>query len=167
MELSNILGSISNIEDYQKLYNHDWRKHETKVRKKNIDKRRNYLSEKINQNDLMSKKHKKVYTVLNYIDHQHILIFTVSGYVSISAFALAGIHIGITRSEIEINIRVITAGIKKYKSIIKKEKKHNKIVLLAKTKLNSVEVLTSKALIDDFAWTNNVLKEFYHMKEEN
>ena len=98
----------------------------------------------------MSKKHKKVYTVLNYIDHQHILIFTVSGYVSISAFALAGIHIGITRSEIEINIRVITAGIKKYKSIIKKEKKHNK-VLLAKTKLNSVEVLTSKALIDDFA----------------
>ena len=86
-----------------------------KVRKKNIDKRRNYLSEKRNQNDLMSKKHKKVYTVLNYIEHQLFLIFTVSAYVSISAFALAGIHIGIISSEIEIKICVITPGIKKYK----------------------------------------------------
>ena len=58
-----------------------------KVRKKNIDNRRNYLSEKINQNDLMSKKHKKVYTVLNYIEHQLILIFTISGCVSIAAFS--------------------------------------------------------------------------------
>ena len=83
-------------------------------------------------------------------------------------FALAGIHIGVTSSEIEIKICVITAGIKKYKSIIKKEKrKHDKIVFWAKSKLNSVEVLTSKALIDEFALTNNVLKEFYDMKEEN
>ena len=39
--------------------------------------------------------------------------------------------------------------IKKYKSIIKKKKKkHDKIVLLVKYKLNSIEVLISKALID-------------------
>ena len=30
-----------------------------KLRQKNIDKRRNYLSQKVNQHDLMSKKHKK------------------------------------------------------------------------------------------------------------
>ena len=36
-----------------------------------------------------------------------------------------------------------------YKSIIKKkEKKHDKIVLLAKTKLDTIEVLVSKSLID-------------------
>ena len=134
-----------------------------KFRKKNIDEKRNYLSEKVIQNDLKSKKHKKVYTVLNYIEHQLILIFPVSGRVSISAFALAGIHIGITSSEIELKICVITAGIKKYQPIIKKEKKkHDKIALLAKSRLNSVEVLTSKALIDEFALTNDVLKEFYH-----
>ena len=138
-----------------------------KFRKKNIDKRRNYLSEKINQNDLMRRKNKNVYTVLDYIEYQLILIFTVSGCVSISAFALAGIHIGITSSGIELKICVITAGIKKYKSIIKKEKKkHNKTVLFTKSKLNSVEVLTSKALINEFALRNDVLKEFYHMKEE-
>ena len=138
-----------------------------KFRKRNIDKRRNYLSEKINQNDLMRRKNKKVYTVLDYIEYQLILIFTVSRCVSISAFALAGIHIGITSSEIELTICVITAGIKKYQPIIKKEKKkHDKIALLAKSRLNSVEVLTSKALIDEFALTNDELKEFYHMKEE-
>ena len=41
-----------------------------------------------------------------------------------------------------------TAGIKKYKSIIEKKKeKHDKIVLLAKSKSNSIEVLISKVLI--------------------
>ena len=60
-----------------------------------------------------------------------------------------------------------------YKSIIKKKrKKHNKIVLLAKFKLNNIEVLISKALINsninhnEFVLINDVLKEFYDMKEE-
>ena len=64
-------------------------------------------------------------------------------------------------------------GIKKYKSIIKKKKKkHDKIVLLAKSKVSSIEVLISKALTDsnisheEFVLINNVLKEFYDMKEE-
>ena len=48
------------------------------------------------------------------------MIFSVSGRVSISAFALAGIHIGITSSEIDLKICVITAGIKKYQPIINK-----------------------------------------------
>ena len=62
----------------------------------------------------------------------------------ISAFAsLFGIPIGITSSAKGLKICAITAGIKKYKSIIKK-KKHDKIVLFAKSKLNSI----SKALTD-------------------
>ena len=48
-------------------------------RLKNIDETRNYLSEEINQNELMSKKHKKVYRVLNYIKHLLILISAVTG----------------------------------------------------------------------------------------
>ena len=56
--------------------------------------------------------------------------------------------------------------------IIIKKKKHDKIVLLAKTKLNSIENLISKALINsnssqaEFVLINNVLKEFDDMKEE-
>ena len=46
-------------------------------------------------------------------------------------------------------IPVGVAGIEKYKSIIKeKQKKHGKIVCLAKNKLSTAKVLISKALID-------------------
>ena len=143
-------------------------------RLKKIDEIRNYLTEEINQSEVMSKKHKQVCKVLNYIEHLLIIISTITGCVSISAFAsLVGIPIGIASSTIGLKICVITAGIKKYKSIIKKKKKkHDKIVLLAKSKLNSIEVLISKALIDsnishdEFVLINNVLKKFYDMNEE-
>ena len=66
----------------------------------------------------------------------------------------------------------IAAGMKKYKSVIKKKKKkHDKIVLLTKSRLNNIEVLISKALIDsnishdEFVLMSNVPKE-YNMKEE-
>ena len=50
------------------------------------------------------------------------------------------------RSAIRLKICAITAGIKKYKLTIKKKKeKHDEIVFLAKSKLNSIEVLISKA----------------------
>ena len=65
-------------------------------RLKNIDDTRNYLIEEITQNELMSNKHKKVYRVLNYIEHLPIVISTVTGCISIFAFAsLVGIPIGI------------------------------------------------------------------------
>ena len=55
----------------------------------------------------------------------------------------------------------------------KKRKKHDKIVLLAKSKLNGIEVLISKTLIDskisrdEFVLLNNVLRELYDMKKNN
>ena len=128
---------------------------------------KNYFFEEIKQNELMSKKHKKVCATLNYIEHLLILVSTISGCISISAFAsLLGIPIEITSSAIELKICAITARVKKYKSIIKKKKKkHNKITLLAKSKLNSKEELISKALINlvishhEFVLINNVLKD--------
>ena len=40
-----------------------------KFRLKNVDETRKYLIEEINRNELMSKKHKKVCTTLNYIEY--------------------------------------------------------------------------------------------------
>ena len=125
----------------------------------------------------MSKKHKKVCRVelqLNYIEHLLILISTVTGRVFISTFAtLVGIPIEIMSSAVRLIICVITAEIKKSKSIIqKKKKKYDKIVLLAKSKLHSIEVLISQTIIDssishdEFVLINDVLREFYDMKEE-
>ena len=111
---------------------------------------------------------------MNYIDHSCIVVSTITGCVSISAFAsLVDILIGITISAIRLKICVITAGIKKCKLIIKKKKKkHDTIVLLAKSKLSSIELLISMALInsnishDKFVLIINVLKEYYDKQEE-
>ena len=105
----------------------------------------------------MSEKHKKICTTLIYFEDFPILASTITECVSISSFgSLVGIPIGITCSAIELKICAITAGIKKYKSIIKK--KHDIIVLLEKSKQNSIKVLICKVLIDsvishyDFFW---------------
>ena len=68
--------------------------------------------------------------------------FIIAGCVFVSAFAsLVDVPIGITSYAIGLKICVITAWIKKYRSIIKKKKKtHDKIVLLAKSKLNDINV---------------------------
>ena len=50
---------------------------------KKIDEIRNYLIEEINRNELISKKHKKVCRVFNYIDHSLIVISTMTGCFSI------------------------------------------------------------------------------------
>ena len=93
-------------------------------RLKNIYITRNYFLEEIKQNELMSGKHKKVCITLNYIEHFLILGSTITGCVSISAFAsLIGIPIGIMSSAIGLKICAITARIKKYNSVIKKNKK--------------------------------------------
>ena len=76
----------------------------------------------------MSKKHKKVCTNLNYIEHFLNLASTDTGCVFLFLFfffffaSLVNIPIRITSSAIRVKIFEITAGIKKYKSIIKKKK---------------------------------------------
>ena len=89
----------------------------------------------------MNKNHKKVCTTLNYIEHFLISASTITRRISNSAFAsLFGIHMWITSSAVGLKICPVAAGIKKYKSIIKKKKKkHDKIVLLAKSKLSSMK----------------------------
>ena len=112
----------------------------------------------------MSKNQKNICTTLNYIEHFLIWASAVTGCISISAFfSLIVIPRGITRSAIGLKICTTTAGIKKYKSIIKK-KKHDKIVLFAESKLSSIEIFISNALTDyiishnEFILVNNVLE---------
>ena len=78
------------------------------------------------------------------------LTSTNTGCIPVSALASSlGISIGITSSEIGLEICAVAAGIKQYKLMIKKKKKkHEEIVLRAKTKFNSMEVLISKFLSD-------------------
>ena len=104
--------------------------------------------------------------VSNCVKHLLILVSTINSCISISAFASF-----IASSAVGITLCVITAGIKKYEKIIrKKKKKHDKIVLLRKDKLNTIELLISRALIDyyishdEFVSINNVLREYNEIK---
>ena len=138
------------------------------IRLKNLNEARDYLIEEINRKELRSKKQKKVCTTLNYIEHFLNLTSTITDNISISAFAsLFDIPIGITSSAIGLKYFTITVEIKTYKSIInKKKKKHDIILLLAKSKSYSIKVLISKAVIDsvinhdEFVLINNELKEY-------
>ena len=103
-----------------------------------------------------------------------ILASAITGCISISNFAsLVGIPRGVTSSAVWYRINAITAGIKQYRPIIRKKRKHNKILLLAKAKLNTIELLISRALIDSYIShdelfsVNNVLRECDDMKEKN
>ena len=104
----------------------------------------------MNQNELMRKKYKKVSRVPSFIEKVLILASAVTEYASISALAsLVGSFVPILSSALELKIWAQTAWTKTYKSITKKKiKRHDKIVLLSKTKLNSMKVLISKALIE-------------------
>ena len=116
----------------------------------------------------------KRFVQIIYVEHFLILASAITGCISVYAFAsLLGIPIGIKSFAIGLKMCGVAAWIKRYESIIKKKKKNcDKIVLLAKSKLNSIEVLVSKALIDsnisydEFVLVNNVLKEYGDMKEE-
>ena len=83
----------------------------------------------------MSKKHKKVCTTVNYVEHFFILASAATGCSSVFAFAsLIGIPIWTTSSVIGLRYCPIAGATKKYKPIIKKKRnKYDKIVLLAKT----------------------------------
>ena len=105
-----------------------------------IDETRNKLLEEIKHNDLMSEKYRKTCQYLTHVKHLLILTSIVIGCFSISAFAsLVCVPVGIASSVAGISICAIAAGIKKYKSYIKKKKKkHDKLELLGNDKSNVI-----------------------------
>ena len=113
-----------------------------------INEIKNYTLGEIKHNDLMTEKYNS-HKILYHVEHLLILASTVTGCISISAFSsLVCVSFGILSSALGIKVYAITAGIKKYKSIVKKKKKkHDEIVLLWKFKLNIIEALISIALM--------------------
>ena len=74
-------------------------------RLRKTDETRNYLSDEIKHNDLMSEKYKKTCKYLNYVGNLLILSSIITGCVSISIFAsLVDINVDITSSSVGINI---------------------------------------------------------------
>ena len=123
---------------------------QTKYRLYEIKKIENYFINEINEEKSYSKKLSKYVTIFDYIDKILIVLSATSSGVSIISFtSIIGVPAGIASASFTL-IFSITAGIikKLLSTTIKKKKKHDQILMLAKSKYNSIEVLISQALND-------------------
>ena len=123
---------------------------QTKFRLDEISKIENYFIEEINQRKSCSKKLSKYVAVFDYIDQALIVLSAASGGVSIILFtSIDGAPVGIASASLTLFFSLTTGIVKKLLNITRnKKKKHDKILMLAKSKLNSIETLISQALID-------------------
>ena len=123
---------------------------QTKFRLDVISKIENYFIEEINQRKSCSKKLSKYVAVFDYIDQTLIFVSVTSGGVSIILFkSIVGAPVGIVSAIFTLFFSLTTGIVKKLLNIRRnKNKTHNKILMSAKSKLNSIETLASQALID-------------------
>ena len=123
---------------------------QAKFRLDEINKIENYFHQEINQRKSCSKKLSKYDTAFDYIDKVLIVLNAASGGVSIISFAsVVGAPVGIAGASFTLIFSLTTGIIKKLLSTTRsKKKKHDKILMLAKSKLSSIEALVSQALID-------------------
>ena len=110
----------------------------------------NYFHEEINRRKSCSKKLSKYVAVFDYIDQALNVLSATSGGVSIILFiSIVGAPVGIASASLTLFFSLTTGIVKKLLNITRnKKKKHDKILMLAKSKLNSIETLVSQALID-------------------
>ena len=123
---------------------------QTKFRLTEIIETENYFSQEINQRKACNKKLSKYVTAFDYIDKILIVLSATSSGVCIISYAsFVGAPVGIASASFTLIFSLTTGIIKKLLSITRnKKKKHDKILMLAKSKLNSIETLVSQALID-------------------
>ena len=129
---------------------------ETKFRLDKICKIENYFHEEINQRKLCSKKLSKYVDAFDYTDNVLIVLSATSGGVSICLFtSIIGAPVGIVSASFTLIFSLTTRISKKLLSTPrKKKKKYDKILTLAKSKLNNIETLVSQELKSWKIWYN-------------
>ena len=94
----------------------------------------------------MSKRLSKYIAFCDYFDKSLIALSATSGSISIASFATV---IGTLVGSLSLTFSLFTGIVKKLlKTTRNKKKKHNKIIMLARIKLNSIESKVSEALIN-------------------
>ena len=144
-----------------------------KYRLNEINKIEEYFNNEINERKIINNKLNKYIVNLDYTDKIFIVLSTSFGALSIASYArVIGIPVGIKSTSLTL-IFTISTGINK--SLLqltnKKKKKQNKIIILAKNKLNMIDILLSSALNDSKIsheeFSNSINKKTMHenMKE--
>ena len=122
----------------------------TKFRLDEINKIKDYLNAEIKERKDIIKKISKYIVAFDYADKLFITLSASFGTLSIASHAtVVGIPVGIAGASLTLTFTITTGIVKKLLNITrKKKKKHNKIIALARSKLNIIENLISQALID-------------------
>ena len=122
----------------------------TKYRLDEINKIKEYFNAEIKERKDIVKKISKYIVAFDYVDKVFIILSASFGTLSIASYAtIVGIPAGIAGASLTVMFTLTTGVVKTLLNITrKKKKKHNKIIALARNKLNIIENLISQALID-------------------
>ena len=131
----------------------------SKYRLDEINKIKEYFDNEIKERKDIIKKLNKYVVSFDYLDKIFITLSASFGTLSIASYpAVVGVTVGIAGSSLTL---IFTIGTGVNKSLLqvtkKRKKKHNKIITLAKSKLNTTETLLSSALNDSKIVTKNLL----------
>ena len=138
------------------------------LRLNKINEIKDYFVAEIKERELMSKRLSKYIDLCGYFDKSLIVLSATSGSISIVSFAtVIGTLIGIA-SAFSLSTGIVKKVLKTTRN---KKKKHNRIIILARSKLNSIESKVSEALINSeishvhFMVIINEEKKYRELKE--
>ena len=138
-----------------------------------INEIRDYFIAEIKERELMSKRLSKYIPSFDYFDKSLIVLSATSGSIPIASFAtVIGTPVGIPSASFSLTFSLLKGLAKKIlKTSRNKEKKHNKIVVLAISKLNCIEGKITEALMnnqishEDFMTIINEERNYREFKE--
>ena len=120
-----------------------------KYRPDEINKIKEYFDNEIKERKDIIKKLNKYLVSFDYLDKIFITLSASFSTLSIASYAtLLGLPVGIAGSSLTLIFTISTGINKSLLKVTKKRKKHNKIIALAKSKLNTIDTLLSSALND-------------------
>ena len=142
-------------------------------RLKKINEIKDYFVIEIKERELMSKRLSKYVASFDYFDNSLTVLSVTTGSISIASFTtVVGAPVEMASASFSLAFSISTGIIKKLLKMTRnKKEKHNEIVILARSKLNSVESKISKALINDEITHENFMtiiieeKKYRELKE--
>ena len=116
-----------------------------------INEIENYFTSEIKERELVSKRLSNYIASFDYFGKSIIALSATSTSISIASFATVIVTpIGIASASLSLAFSLSTVLLKKLIEITRnKKKKHNKIVMLARSKLNRIESKISEALMSN------------------
>ena len=116
-----------------------------------INEIKDYFVAEVKERELMSKGLRKYITSFDYFDKSLIILSVITGSISIASFpTVIRAPVGMVSAIFSLAFSISTGIAKKLLKVTSNKKtKHDKIVMLAGSKLNSIESKISEALIDN------------------